>query len=359
MRQQLQRFPKGTPVIIEGSFGWGWMADELRNCQLDPHLANCRKVDKWRDARGMAKTNTIDADLLSELWPQQPRWWEVWLAPQSVRDQREWLRYRMALVQVQTMTKCRIHATLHRHGILHSFSDLFGRKGRAFLQQLIDADKLLRPAARTTLAGHLCLLQQVRDQLAQVTRELRRQIEADPHARRWATLPGVGWVLSYTIQAEIGDIRRFACDRHLASYSLLAPIAQDSGEEDGDTPVGRHVGHMGRRTLKWAFIEAAHGAVLKSPRFREIYNRRTNGGRKDRNRGYIAVARHLCHVGYACQRKGADYTELRPLRPGERLSQPATAENSRPELGQPDLHMTQPKQHRRHNRGDASTQVSI
>ncbi|MGA2584992.1 MAG: hypothetical protein ABSG31_17095 [Tepidisphaeraceae bacterium] len=41
-------------------------------------------------------------------------WWEVWLAPQEVRDQRELLRYRMALVRAQTQTKNRIHAILHR-----------------------------------------------------------------------------------------------------------------------------------------------------------------------------------------------------------------------------------------------------
>lgn len=137
LRARFQRLPAGTPVILEGSFGWGWMADELGACHLQPHLANCRKVDKWREARGMAKTNQLDADLLSELWPQGEPWWEVWLAPQEVRDQREWLRYRMGLVQIQTMTKNRIHATLHRHGILPPYSDLFGVGGRVFLKQLI------------------------------------------------------------------------------------------------------------------------------------------------------------------------------------------------------------------------------
>jgi transposase len=351
-------------VILEGTFGWGWMADELQDCRLEPHLANCRKVEKWREARGMAKTNKLDADLLSELWPQQPRWWEVWLVPQEVRDQREWLRYRMALVQVQKMTKCRIHATLHRHGILHNFSDLFGVKGRAFLQQFVEADEPLRPAARQTLQGHLELLAQVRKQIAQVTRELRRQVSQNPAARRWDTLPGFGWVLSYTVQAEVGDIRRFASDKHLASYALLAPIANDSGEETADTPLGRHVGHMGRRTLKWAFIEAAHGAIRKSARFKAIYDRRTNGGKQDKNRGCIAVARQLCHVGYACQKKGVDYMEQRPPRPGERIVSPqaanarqepeATVQDACPELGQPDLYMVRSNQRRRNTNADAS-----
>ena len=60
---------------------------------LDPHLASSRKVAAWRQARGMAKSNRTDADLLSELWDQQPRRWEVWLAPPEVRDRREWLAH--------------------------------------------------------------------------------------------------------------------------------------------------------------------------------------------------------------------------------------------------------------------------
>ena len=42
LRQRLGRLPEGTPVIIEGTFGWGWMSDDLKDCRLNPHLANCR-----------------------------------------------------------------------------------------------------------------------------------------------------------------------------------------------------------------------------------------------------------------------------------------------------------------------------
>ena len=69
---------------------------------------------------------------------QQPRWREVWPAPPAVRDQREWLRYRLALVRIQTGLKNRIHAVLHRHGIVHEFSDLFGRDGRRFVSAAAD-----------------------------------------------------------------------------------------------------------------------------------------------------------------------------------------------------------------------------
>jgi transposase len=153
------------------------------------------------------------------------------------------------------------------------------------------------------------------------------------------TLPGIDWILSYTLLAEIGQIERFGSAKQLVSYSLLAPRANDSGneEDEQETPKGRHVGRVGRRTLKWAFIEAAHGAVRRGGRFRQIFDRRTNGGKRDRNRGYIAVAHALCRLAYVCWKKGVDYMEIAPARPGERRRRRKRI--NRPELGQPDRPM--------------------
>jgi transposase len=238
--------------------------------------------------------------------------------------------------------KNRIHATLHRHGILHGFSDLFGVKGWRFLEQLTTtADDQpptptptpttlppLRDAARRTLAGYLELLAQVRRQIAQVTRELRRQVRKDPGGELWRSLPGVSWVLAYTILAEVGHPSRFKSGRNLSSYSLLVPLADDSGDEDPQAkPLGRHVGHIGRRTLKWAFINAARNAVRKSAYFRSIYDRRTDGGKRDKGRGYIAVAREMSRVGYSCVKNGRRFHEQRPVR--QRQQPPCAADECR------------------------------
>jgi len=334
LRKQLARWPKGTPVILESSFGWGWISDEIAAAGLEPHLANSRKVAGWRKARGLPKSNRLDADLLSELELRGRRWWEVWLAPPEVRDRREWLRYRMSLVAMQTGLKNRMHAVLHRHGILHEYADLFGTQGRRFLSLLVAENDITLPdSAKATLKGYLQLLDQVRRQIARVTWELRKQLTQARPAQRLQTLPGVGRILAYTIWAEIGRIERFRSGKHLASYSMLVPQANDTGEPDDDeAPKGRHIGQAGRRTLKWAWIEAAHGAVRSGGRFREIFDRVTCGGRKDRNRGYIVVAHELCRLGYVLIVKDVDYTKDRPARPGQR----SKTESSRPGTGQPD-----------------------
>lgn len=319
LRRRLGQYAPGTPVVLEGTFGWGWMSDELSAASLEPHLASGSKLAGWRKSRNLAKNNKLDADLLSEVWDQKQRWWEVWLAPCQVRDQREWLRYRMSLVKMQTGLKNRIHALLHRHGVLHEHSDLFGVEGRAFLAALIEQqDATLRDSAKAVLSGYLKVLEQVRKLIAQGTRQFRKEVKSSAAARRLMTLPGVSWILAYTILAEVGQIERFKNARKLCRYSCLAPLADDSGEPDDGPPIGRHVGHAGRRTLKWAWIEAAHGAVRHGGRFKEIFDRRTNGGKRDRNRGYIAVAHELCRLGHVLWTKEVDYSENPPPRPGTR-----------------------------------------
>jgi transposase len=348
LRKHLETWPRGIPVILESSFGWEWVCEELEQAGLEPQLASSRKVAAWRNARGMAKSNRTDADLLSELGRQTDRWWQVWLAPREVRDRREWMRYRMSLVRLQTGLKNRVHAILHRHGMLHDFADLFGAQGRRMLTRLAhDAENpRLRESGRATLKGYLQLLDHLRRQIAAVTRTIYRQLRATPQAKRLQGLPGVGPILAHTILAEVGDFGRFRSAKHLASYSLLAPRAFDSGEETDEAPKGRHVGHVGRRTLKWAWIEAAHGAVRRGRRFREVFDRYTDGGKRNRNRGYILVGHELCRTAYAISKKETEYRDDPPARPGSSKKGAASRErdrrrraksqNSRPGTGQPD-----------------------
>ncbi len=62
-RQQLGQLPRGSPVILEGTFGWAWMARELQACGLEPHLCNGRKVDRWRDGEGVGEDESDRREL--------------------------------------------------------------------------------------------------------------------------------------------------------------------------------------------------------------------------------------------------------------------------------------------------------
>ena len=318
LRQRLSQWPPGIEVIMEASFGWGWLSDLVVEEGMNVDLSNCGKVEQMRRARGWAKTNKKDADLLSLLAFETTDWWKVWRAPADVRNRREQMRFRADLVGIQTAVKSRIHAVFHRHGIFHEFSDLFGAKGRKFLSELCLNNSANLPAeALMALRGNVRLLDHLRRQLAQAARALRGQMVRDPLTKRLKTVPGIAVILAHILAAEIGRIERFRNHKSLAAYSLLAPLADDTGESDpSHCPKGRHLGVRGNRTLKWAFIEAAHGAVRSGGRWRDMFDRVTDGGRKDCGRGYIKVARELVKVVYAVWSKGMDYQDAHSVRPG-------------------------------------------
>ena len=107
------------------------------------------------------------------------------------------------------------------------------------------------------------------------------------------TIPGIGWVLAYTIAAEIGDIARFASPRKLVGYSGLCPRVYQSGASDRRGPLAKH----GPRYLRWALVEAAVHA-RNHPAYRERYER--TKARLGRQRGakvaQVDLARRLAEA---------------------------------------------------------------
>src|SRR5580704_11355325 len=159
LRGWLAELPAGTPVAMEGAYGWPWIADLLTEIGLDPHLAHPPAVRVL--AKNEAKSDRPDSDRLGRFWLQGilP---EAYLATPEVRQLRERLRYRMALVGLRTGVKNRVQAILHRLGVLHKFSDLFGKQGRAWLDELS-----LPVASREVLDGQLRLLDTIGDWIAE------------------------------------------------------------------------------------------------------------------------------------------------------------------------------------------------
>jgi transposase len=52
--------------------------------------------------------------------------------------------------------------------------------------------------------------------------------------------PGFGWITSFTVACEIGDIARFCTPVKLTSYTGLCPRVKQSGEMDRRGPISKH-----------------------------------------------------------------------------------------------------------------------
>jgi transposase len=266
----VQRLGDAEPVlaVIESMSGARFVHDQLELAGWDVRIANAVK------ARGLAplacKTDTIDCWVLAEL-ARLDLIPEVWLPDASVRAERERARFRLHLVKHRSSLKNRVHSILFQHGVVNPHRDLFGAGGRRLLERL----PLPEPWA-STLAASLALIDSLDQQIHSCEQELRRLGADHPYVPLLTTLPGVAWILGYTIAAEIGDISRFPTPRKLVGYTGLTPKVEQSGERDRRGPLRKN----GPDYLRWALIEAAHTAG-RHPRYRPIVERmRARHGRK-------------------------------------------------------------------------------
>ncbi len=133
MRALVVALCPGTPVALEAAYGWPWIADLLEEMGLNPIWDIRRPSRSWPRRRPKATDRRRPAGQVPT-----PRHSAGSLPGDagSPPMQRERTRYRMALSALRTGVKNRIQAILHRLGILHPFSDLFGKAGRRFLQGL-------------------------------------------------------------------------------------------------------------------------------------------------------------------------------------------------------------------------------
>ena len=120
-------------VALEATYGWEWLAELLEEAGYELHLAHPLRTRAIASAR--VKTDAVDARTLAHLLRADllP---EAYVAPRELRDLRDLLRHRVALTQLRSALKNRVHALLARHGVQHGYSDLFGPAGTEFLARL-------------------------------------------------------------------------------------------------------------------------------------------------------------------------------------------------------------------------------
>jgi hypothetical protein len=92
---------------------------------------------------------------------------EAYVAPRALRDLRDLLRHWVALTQMRSALRNRVHALLAKHGILHSYADLFGPGGSEFLAALD-----LRDPPRPRLDSLLALIGAFDREIGQATEEI-------------------------------------------------------------------------------------------------------------------------------------------------------------------------------------------
>jgi transposase len=277
----------GEPVcaVVESMTGARLVHDTLEQEGWSVEIADAQKV------KGLAplacKTDKIDSLVLATL-SQRDLVPAIWLPDPRIREERELARFRLHLVKHRSALKNRIHSTLINFGRPRPVTDLFGVEGRRLLARL----KVPEPW-RGNITAALALIDDLEDQIEAVNRRLKEGHADHPYIPLLMSAPGIGWVLAFTIAAEIGAIERFPSPQKLTGYTGLCPRVNQSGDSDRRGPLTKH----GPTYLRWALLEATMHA-LKHPAYRARYqrNKRRLGKQRGAKVAQIDIARRLCHA---------------------------------------------------------------
>ncbi len=170
----------------------------MEDAGYDIHLAHPLRTRAIAAAR--VKTDAVDARTLAHLLRADllP---EAYVAPRELRDLRELLRHRIALTGMRSAIKNRVHAILAKHGITLQHTDLFGKGGREFLNELT-----LREAPRRRLDSLLSLIEDFDREITETTKEIEARAKTDDRVDVLTQIRGVGRYTAMLIIAEVGEI---------------------------------------------------------------------------------------------------------------------------------------------------------
>ncbi|MBV9941918.1 MAG: IS110 family transposase [Solirubrobacterales bacterium] len=268
--------------VVESMNGARFVHDELVGHGWEVLVADAQKV------KGLAplacKTDKIDARVLAELSFRDlvPA---IWLPTVELRREREISRFRLHLVKHRSTLKNRVHSTLITFGHQRHMSDLFGVSGRRLLKELDIPEPW-----RAHVDASLVLIDDLEARITAIAKELRRSGADHRYIPILMTAPGFGWITSFTVACELGEISRFSSPVKLTGYTGLCPRVKQSGQMDQRGPLSKH----GPRYLRWGLMEAAITAS-SHPLYRERYQRtrRRLGRQRGPKVAQIDLARQL------------------------------------------------------------------
>ena len=147
--------------------------------------------------------------------------------------------------------------------------------------------------------------------LCEVRAEIEKEAESflgdDVDYIRLKTLPGIGPILSLTILAEAGDLRRFAHHRQFLKYCGFDLASKQSGQFRGRTKLSKR----GNRRLRYAFWMAATIAIrMRENSFRDKYARYTQSDPANadlKRKALTAVAAKMARVAHGMIKNETNY----------------------------------------------------
>jgi transposase len=288
-------------VVLEASGSAMMIARLLRESSVGRVvISNAAQARAISHAR--VKSDRFDAATLAKLL-SAGMLSEVWVPDEQTLALRRRVARRAGLVRARTRIKNEVHAVLARCLLGRApVSDLFGRKGRAWL-----AEQPLPEEEAETVKGCLRQIDFLAGEVAELDQRIARQTLAWPGFQRLLTIPGVDVGTAAAVIAAIGDITRFQSPRQLVAYLGLDPKVRQSGSEPARYG---HISKRGNPQARSVLVEAAWTAI-RSPGPLRAFGQRVRA-RRGAQIAAVAVARKLVVLCWQLLSKDEDYAFARP-----------------------------------------------
>jgi transposase len=243
------------------------------------------------------KTDKRDAAHILKL-VMEGRFPRLWTPDREQRDLRQLVLHRHKLVIIRTRVKNELQHLSMNKG-MQKKRRLWSQAGQKLLRELP-----LKPWASCRREDLLGLLGMLDQQIRKLDGAVQQAAEANPQARLLMTQPGVGPNTALVYVLTIGDVRRFARGKQVASYLGLIPREESSG---GRQKLGS-ITKQGNRMLRSLLVEAAQVAVVHDPGMRKQYLHRCH--QKAKGVAKVATARKLAVRLYWMLRTNVAYPEI-------------------------------------------------
>jgi transposase len=282
-----------TAVVESTGNLWLKTYEVLEDNGVPVKLANPLKTRAIAEAK--IKTDKISARILAHLLRADliP---ECYIPPREVRERRDLLRHRTALIRARTVARNQVHNILDKYDKECGYKDMFCKAGMKWLETLE-----LQGVDQKILGSHVRHLHELDSEIGYVDSLIASEALKDDDVALLLTLTGVSYFGALLLVSEIGDISRFSSPKKLVSWAGLCPTLHQSGEM---VKYGR-LKKAGNRHIRWIMVQAATIASQHDPELRRLYLKTRS--RQGHQKAVVRVANKMLRVIWCMLTKKEPY----------------------------------------------------
>jgi len=295
VREFYSTLPRPVRVGIEATGSMVWFVNLMEELGIECQVGNPAKIRAAEPRK--QKHDRRDADLILTLLVEN-RFPAIWLPSKELQDLRALLRHRHQWVRMRTRIQNALQAIALANGLRRGTS-LWSQAGQHTIASLP-----LAPHTAHRRSELQAMYVKFESDIEKLNQRVEEQAGQRSGARLLMTHPGVGPITALATDVFLGDPKRFADGKTLASYVGIIPREYSSG---GRQRLGG-LSKQGHPLLRFLWCEAGAHAVRRDPELQRFYRRKLV--QKGLGKARMAVARKLGIRLWIMLRNKINYNEF-------------------------------------------------